>query len=214
MSNPWRSIALSDYEKHMSLESVMQLQSMNRSMKSQLSEYPADTVMILGIAGGNGLEHIDRNKYCSVYAVDINADYLKAAWERYPELHNCLECLELDLSAETEKLPHAGLLIANLLVEYIGYDTFKKAVLQVKPDHVSCIIQINSGEGEWVSDSPYIHVFDGLESVHRQMDENELTRTMCETGYELIKSSSDALPNGKSLVRLDYRAAAKTAESK
>lgn len=214
MNNPWQSIALSDYEKHMSLESVMQLQSMNRSMKSQLSEYPADTVMILGIAGGNGLEHVDRKKYRSVYAVDINEEYLSAVLARYPGLHGCLECLKLDLSAETEKLPHAGLLIANLLVEYIGYDTFKKTVLQVKPDHVSCIIQINSGEGEWVSDSPYIHVFDGLESVHRQMDGDELTRTMCETGYELIKSSSDALPNGKSLVRLDYRAAAKAAKSK
>ncbi len=29
MSNPWKDISLSDYENHMSLDSVMQLQSMN-----------------------------------------------------------------------------------------------------------------------------------------------------------------------------------------
>ena len=62
MSNPWKDISLSDYENHMSLDSVMQLQSMNQTMKSQLEDYDVHTVMILGIAGGNGLEHIDTEK--------------------------------------------------------------------------------------------------------------------------------------------------------
>ena len=31
MSNPWKDISLSDYENHMSLDSVMQLQSMNQT---------------------------------------------------------------------------------------------------------------------------------------------------------------------------------------
>ena len=51
MSNPWKDISLSDYENHMSLDSVMQLQSMNQTMKSQLEDYDVHTVMILGIAG-------------------------------------------------------------------------------------------------------------------------------------------------------------------
>lgn len=63
MSNPWKDISLSNYENHMSLDSVMQLQSMNQTMKSQLEDYDVHTVMILGIAGGNGLEHIDIEKY-------------------------------------------------------------------------------------------------------------------------------------------------------
>lgn len=58
MSNPWEEINLSDYENHMKLDSVKQLQSMNETMKQQLSDYDVHTVMILGIAGGNGLEHI------------------------------------------------------------------------------------------------------------------------------------------------------------
>ena len=54
MSNPWEEISLSDYENHMKLESIMQLQTMNRMMKNQLNAYPVSSVMVLGIAGGNG----------------------------------------------------------------------------------------------------------------------------------------------------------------
>ena len=35
MGNPWKSIKLSDYESHMKLDTVMQLQILNRNM------YPA-----------------------------------------------------------------------------------------------------------------------------------------------------------------------------
>ena len=35
MNNPWEEIKLSDYESHMSLESVFQLQTMNQMMKEQ-----------------------------------------------------------------------------------------------------------------------------------------------------------------------------------
>ena len=54
MNNPWEEIKLDDYEKHMSLDSVKQLQTMNRMMENQLDAYPVTTAMILGIAGGNG----------------------------------------------------------------------------------------------------------------------------------------------------------------
>lgn len=33
MKNPWETIKLSDYENHMKLDSVMQLQAMNNMMK-------------------------------------------------------------------------------------------------------------------------------------------------------------------------------------
>ena len=61
MVNPWEEISLSDYENHMKLSSVMQLQSLNQMMKQQFNTYPVTSIMILGIAGGNGLEHIDKN---------------------------------------------------------------------------------------------------------------------------------------------------------
>lgn len=62
MKNPWEGIELSDYENHMKLDSVMQLQSLNMMMKRQFNQYQIETVAVLGIAGGNGLEHIDTKK--------------------------------------------------------------------------------------------------------------------------------------------------------
>ncbi len=204
MVNPWKEISLSDYENHMSLDSVKQLQSLNLTMKEQFNDYDVNTVMIMGIAGGNGLEHVNVNKYCKVFGIDINDDYLMAVTERYNDLSGVLECLNIDILNESNKLPEAEMIIANLLIEYVGYEAFAKAVAKVKPRYVSCVIQINEKEKQWVSDSPYIHAFDGLERVHCQLEENELTTAMNKAGYKLIKKIRDTLPNGKSLVRLDY----------
>ena len=205
MTHPWEEIRLEDYEQHMALSSVGQLQALNMLMKSQLESCSARTAMILGIAGGNGLEHIRKDQYDTVWGVDINEAYLQAAAERYPELRGILHCLCLDLAKEPEKLPHAELVIADLLVEYIGYESFQKVLLHVDPVWVSCVIQINADEGEWVSDSPYLHAFDRLDEVHHQMDAEAFTETLNRIGYEKIMQAAVPLPNGKQLIRLDYR---------
>ena len=205
MSNPWEEISLDDYEKHMSLDSVRQLQMMNAIMKEQFTAYPVDTATVLGIAGGNGLEHVSPDMFRKVYGVDINADYLRAVSQRYTELSGVLECLHIDLINEAEKLPQAQLLIANLLIEYIGYGAFQRAVLQTAPEYVSCVIQINTDAEQWVSESPYLHAFDRLDEVHHQMEEAALTTAMNEIGYSLILQKSCPLPNGKALMRLDFK---------
>ena len=205
MSNPWEEISLSDYENHMSLESVNQLQTMNSIMKKQFSDYPVKTAMVLGIAGGNGLEHVSSDKFEKVYGIDINEGYLKTVEERYKGLAGILECLSIDLITEPEKLPHAELVIANLLIEYIGYEAFQKAVQKIDPEYVSCVIQINTDEAQWVSDSPYLHAFDRLDEVHCQMEENELITAMEKSDYRIILNEAEPLPNGKALQRIDFR---------
>ena len=203
--NPWEEISLETYEKHMSLDSVKQLQLMNRIMKSQFEDYPVDTVIILGIAGGNGLEHIDIKKYKKVYGVDINELYLQETQKRYSNLADILQCLHLDIVCETEKLPQSQLLVANLLIEYIGYDAFVMAVNIINPEYISCVIQINTDEEMWVSDSPYIHAFDGLDEIHHQMESDVLNEKMNSIGFKLILQDMTELPNSKALVRLDYQ---------
>ena len=203
MDNPWKSIDLSDYENHMKLDTVMQLQILNDMMKVQLNSYPVDSVMVLGIAGGNGLEHIDPEKYSAVYGVDINAKYLQEVKRRYGNLGDLLECICIDLIAENSNLPNADLVIANLLIEYIGYDCFQNVINQVRPKYVSCGIQINTGE-EFVSESPYLHVFDGLNSIHHQMETDELLVHMSNNGYRRLSTIEYHLPNGKMLVKVDF----------
>lgn len=203
MKNPWEEISLTDYENHMKLASVMQLQAMNEMMKAQFNDYPVSNIMILGIAGGNGLEHISKDKYERVYGVDVNSDYLKEVIHRYPDLDGILECLCINLLHEVDKLPKTDMVIANLLIEYIGYACFQKVIRQADPKYVSCIIQINIAD-DWVSDSPYLHVFDGLEKVHHKMEERTLEKIMLEMNYHVVRTIEHMLPNGKKLIRLDF----------
>lgn len=203
MKNPWEEISLDDYENHMKLDSVQQLQTMNTMMKEQFFQYPVKSIMVLGIAGGNGLEHIN-SQFEKVYGVDINREYLEECRKRYPQLEGILELLCVDLMTDIQQLVHADLVVANLLMEYIGYECFQKVILKVKPQYVSCIIQINT-DTSFVSDSPYLHVFDDLDRVHHQMEEQPLIDAMKNIGYQVELQSEGPLPNGKKLVRLDFQ---------
>ena len=95
------------------------------------------------------------------------------------------------------------MIIANLLIEYIGYECFKKVVTVTKPVYVSCIIQVNVDDS-FVSESPYLHAFDGLVIVHHQMAKQELQNSMNEIDYHLIQVLESRLPNGKKLVQFDF----------
>lgn len=204
MENPWKSISLETYEAHMALNSVRQLQTLSELMKEQLDAYDVRTAMILGVAGGNGLEHVRREKYETVWGVDLNREYLRAAEARHRDLAGILRLLALDLTLDAERLPRAELVIADLLIEYIGYDVFQNVIKHVQPRYVSCAIQINDDVQEWVSDSPYLHAFDGLDAIHHQMEPSELTSAMAGTGYRQILQAISPLPNAKKLMRLDF----------
>lgn len=203
MGHPWNEIDLNEYEQHMRLNSVFQLQAMNAMMREQLSAHSVESVMILGVAGGNGLEHIDRRATQCVYGVDINENYLDVCNMRYPALQGVLHTLCVDLTQDATRLPHAELLIANLLLEYTGYQSFQAAVMQVKPKYVSCAVIVN-GDVDFVSDSPFVHTFDRLEEILHDVDENGLITCMREIGYQQKGRYETELPNGKKLVRNDF----------
>ena len=204
MSNPWKEITLSDYENHMKLDTVRQLQAMNSMMKDQLYRYPISTAMILGIAGGNGLNHVDPGRLKAVYGVDINPMYLEQCTKRYPELEGVFHTLETDLIGKISHLPTTELVVANLLIEYIGCEQFLRVLGQTSPVYVTCAIQVNTNE-EFVSHSPYLHAFDRLSEVHYSINETGLSEAMEEAGYQLLLKEEISLPNGKKLVRLDFQ---------
>lgn len=123
--------------------------------------------------------------------------------EKYPELKDVFEAICTDLTDKSVRLPHADLLIANLLVEYIGYECFKKVIKQVNPRYVSCVIQIDT-DASYVSKSPYIHVFDRLDEIHHQINGNALICEMNEIGYKKQMYTETELPNKKRFARLDF----------
>ena len=92
MANPWLSIPLQDYEGHMGRDNAQQLSVLSELFKRALDICTPDSVAVLGIAGGNGLEHLD---HCSALQLrrvrtEIRAEQTRAcearahrAWGRY-----------------------------------------------------------------------------------------------------------------------------------
>ncbi len=203
MENPWEKIELFDYEKHMSHETVGQLQCLNSLMEGQLNRYPVKSVIVLGVAGGNGLEHIKKEKFKKVYGIDINRGYINECRTRYEDISDILECLCIDLTDKNAVIPEAEMIIADLLIEYIGYENFINIVLRAKPKYVSCVIQVNEESG-FISDSPYSNTFDGLSAVHRDIGREEISAAMEKIGYRLFYEINKSLKTGKSLLLLDF----------
>ena len=89
------------------------------------------------------------------------------------------------------------------LIEYIGYNSFKSIIEWVKPQYVSCVIQVDSDKS-FVSESKYIHKFDSLESIHNNINSEELTKVLNNIGYKKVVENKNNLPNKKILLQLDY----------
>ncbi|MDD3243072.1 MAG: GrpB family protein [Eubacteriales bacterium] len=200
--NPWLSIALADYEGHMKQDSVGQLSALRAMMAGQFSSAPARSVMILGVAGGNGLEQLRPGQFQRVYGVDINAAYLDECTARCARLPEFVP-VQADLCCPALRLPAAELLIADLIVEYIGCGALAKAAALTGAAYVSCVIQ-RSGSDGFVSPSAYAHAFDALGAVHQDIREDELTQALTPLGFTRRLRQEAPLPGGKALLRLDY----------
>lgn len=202
MKNPWEEINLKEYEDYMSLESVQQLQTISDLMANQFYWHPAKTVMVLGVSGGNGLEHVSPQMIERVYGVDINASYLKACANRYPHLDGTLELICADLTESRTTLPHVELVIADLLIEYVGLDCFQRLILQIEPQYVSCVIE---GAESEQADITCSRLFSRLEQVYRPVQKLPLTELMQKLCYQTVLEQEERLPNGQTLLRLDFK---------
>jgi len=198
-SNPWLQIPLEDYERHMSHHMVGQAALLNNLTKKYLSKIKPETVIFLGIAGGNGLEYIDNKITKNVYGIDVNPDYLDIALKRYQEHIPSLRLLRLDIMQSSESICKADFIWAALILEYTGTDRaleFCKNNLQ-RDGHLIISIQSNNNK---TSVSPT-----GIESVKKAgeifsiVDPEELLSKAAKDGYTLIDKEENMLPNGKSI---------------
>lgn len=201
--NPWKDVPLYVYENHMRLDTVAQLQALDALYAQRLAAYPVSSIAFWGIAGGNGLGHIDPARYDAVYGVDVNEAYLDACRDRYPELAGILTLIAADLSQPVE-LPYAELVFADLLIEYIGISAFAAQVEACKPRLLCCTIQQNLAQS-FVSPSPYADALAGIGKLHTDVEEDPLTNSLGALGYRLLYRSAIPLVNGKQFIRLDYQ---------
>jgi len=203
-NNPWTEIPLDDYESHMSHTSVGQAALLNRLTKKYLDITKPKTAIFLGIAGGNGLEHVDTTITESIIGVDINETYLNATRERYGNAIPSLQLLNLDITKNTSTIANANFVWAALLIEYTGIANalqFAKNNLAAGGDFIATIQQNNNVQ----TVSPT-----GIESIKKAgtvfnvVDGPALTAHAQEMGFTLIETEENMLPNGKSFVTFHF----------
>lgn len=206
MNNPWEEIDLNMYETHMSLDKLLQLQTLNSITKYQLNDYEHSSVAILGIAGGNGLDCIDITSTKKVYGIDVNSKYLDICKIRYPQLDGVLELMCCELRDIYTILPFADILICNLIVEYLGISSFVKLIKNNRDNVnvISCVIQKNNSN-DFVSSSDLTSDFDPILSIHHNIDEDVLQKEFLNAGFICLKKIVYPLPNGKKFIRIDFK---------
>lgn len=203
MSNPWEKLKLEHYEGHMQYKEVLQSQCLNSIMKSQLKDYDTKSICILGISGGNGLEHVDTSSILEITGIDINQEYLLACNARFPELNSILKLIHADITSSVFKIPDSEMIIANLIIEYIGIDNFKKIICKSNAIYISCVIQV-SNYNSFVSNTPFMNYFDDISDIHSDIDKNSLIDGLKCIGYDLLFTDEIKMKNNKSLVRIDF----------
>src|SRR5207247_2558636 len=137
-------------------------------------------------------------------------DYLAACETRYrDDFGDRLHLIEtrIDRSVILERV---DLLIANLIVEYVGVEEFVAfaAANACCIGVLSCVIQRNNAEG-FVSSTDYASLFDALASVSSDIDPETLTSAMSNGGFVALERHEYPLPNGKALAREDFRMTAR-----
>ncbi len=209
-TNPWLRISNADYEGHMGHEAVGQLGALSRITGDQMAlmrEKTNAAVAVLGIANGNGLEHAGRG-LGRIIGIDINEEFLDVCRERYSHLLPALELHRIDLVTERRRaidvIRGADLIIANLLVEHIRIDNLVAIVMDLERPIVSVTIQVNP-DGALVSRSGREAAFNEVVEHAQECEEDILVLSMRDAGYVLSHRAEYGLPNGKSLVRLDFR---------
>ena len=197
MSNPWLSVGLSEYEQHMASTEVQQLGALSDLFGAGISRCRPLSVAILGIAGGNGLDHIDTATIARIVGLDINPDYLDATRHRYAYIRG-LELHCVDLCKQDLRLAPVDFVHAALIFEHAGVDRcLDNALSLVAPGgHLSVVLQLPTQDGRSAVGSKFASIRK-LGCHFALVSPQWLEEALAFRGLRLIHATTRALPLGK-----------------
>jgi hypothetical protein len=197
MSNPWLTVPLSECEQHMSSVEVQQLGALSDFFAEVLGRCRPLSVAVLGIAGGNGLNHIDSTITARVVGLDLNPLYLEAVRTRYSHLRG-LELHCLDLSEQHVELEPVQLVHAALVFEHAGVDyCLDNALSMIVPGgSLSVVLQLPTESGQTVGASQFSSI-KNLKSHFSLIEPACLQESLSGRGFRLIHQTTRALLAGK-----------------
>ena len=177
---------------------------LNSLTKKYLDDFKPGKAIFLGIAGGNGLEHIDNDITKTVVAIDINQDYLEVAFKRYGHSIASLQLVNLDITKNSDPICKADFIWAALLLEYTGIDNVLEFCRNNIRENGHLIVSIQSNNGI----SSISHT--GIESIKKagelfsEVNPEELIIKSAEKRFKLFGKEENILPNGKSIITFHF----------
>lgn len=199
MSNPWLSISLEDYEGHMGSEGVRQLSVLAELFKCALDCCLPESVAVLGVAGGNGLEQIDCTATKRIVGVDINQRYLDEVQRRFGMLAG-LELHRRDLARRDFCLSPVALVHAALIFEHVGLGLALENALSLVAagGRFSVVLQLASMDEPGIAPTKYTSM-QTLKQDFALIDTREFQCLLQQKGFQLVEQESRSLPAGKAL---------------
>jgi trans-aconitate methyltransferase len=198
MSNPWLSIPLEDYERHMSLPAVGQAQMIADQFDRALARTAPASVAVIGCAGGNGFDRIRGRAITQVVAVDVNPDYLEQARIRHARCLAGLELICADVQSQSLAYGPVDFTYAALLFEYVEVSsTLNTLKRNSRPDAVlTTVLQLPHSTIPAVSSSPYWSLT-SLASAMTLVEPETLAHAAAQAGFAAVDSTMIELASGK-----------------
>lgn len=196
--NPWLALPLDDYEGHMGSASVNQLAPLADLFGEALARLRPRSVAVLGVAGGNGLDHVDGTLTTRVVAVDVNPAYLDATKARFPDLRGLeLRCADLEHD-DLHDIEPVSLVHAALLFEHAGTGRcLDNAVsLVARGGHLSVVLQMPS-EGQAAVTPTAFESMATLAGDFAFVDPHQLRRVLAQRELRLTHQARRTLSSGK-----------------
>jgi hypothetical protein len=197
MSNPWLTVSLADYEGHMRSGEVQQLGVLSDLFAEAVTLCRPASIAVLGIAGGNGLDHIDTTVTKRIVGLDVNPSYLDAVRQRYSLLSG-LELYCIDLAEQIIDLQPVQLVHAALVFEHAGTRRcLENALSLVGPGGaLSVVLQLPSEIEQGVGTSGFPSI-QNLKSHFSFIDPIWLCATLERPKFRLMREMRRSLPAGK-----------------
>ncbi|MGL4670049.1 MAG: hypothetical protein ACRCVG_05580 [Methanobacteriaceae archaeon] len=134
---------------------------------------------------------------------------MKKCEENYRSLEKNIHTYKCDLRKNNIRLPFSNLIICNLIIEYIGLNSFVKLIKRNKDNLkvISCVIQNNKNNkknNEFISSSKYSNELKILDKFHEKVDTGELVNKLNNINLNEIKRKNYQLPNNKEFIRIDF----------
>lgn len=178
---------------------VGQLSVLAELFQRVLDRYRPESAAVLGVAGGNGLDQIDRTITKRILGLDINQQYLDEVQQRFGTLPG-LELYCYDLAQRNCCLAAVALVHAALIFEHVGTDIALENALSLVAagGRLSVVLQLPSEEEQDVAPTRYTSM-QTLKQDFALIDIPEFQHRLSQKNFELVEQQTRSLPAGKAL---------------